>query len=115
MAKLKPKPVDNEFDAIQWRGFITFSPEKDLYPFEQEQLAGSIDYVLGFERWCKKHLKGRNFKYRGSDLIMFDQWSEVVLKPNMWIVMIPDDDTGLPMPNFMTDEQVKSFYDEMGN
>lgn len=114
MAKLKPKPVENEFDAWQWRGFIQsehdFTSEK-----VRHELTHSISYIMDFEVWAKKHLKGRKFKYRGNNLVMESHWGEAVLEPGMWIVMIPDEPGEVAMPNFMTDEQVKSYYNEIGN
>lgn len=110
--KLKPKPRVEEYDANQWRGFATFPLGKDLLPREQEAIASSVDDALDFEAWCKKHLKGKKIKYRGNDLVIedkFDSHNPMVVKPGMWIVMIPDE-YGNPEMNLMTNEQVTSYY-----
>lgn len=122
MVKLMPKPAKPlpEYDAWQWRGFLPTSNDQPLGSIVNSQkqmdlLASSIDYVLHFEAWAKKHLKKKNIRYRGNDLVIPDpEYGEKVLKPGMWIVMIPDE-YGKPQMNFMTDAQVKSFYDETAN
>lgn len=111
MAKLKPKPSEHKFDAWQWRGFIQsehdFTSEK-----VQHEITDSISYIMDFEVWAKKHLKGKKIKYRGNDLVIVDDtWGDKVLKPGWWIIMIPDED-GFIETNYMTDEQVKSYYNE---
>jgi hypothetical protein len=113
MVKLTPKPVKEKYEAIQWRGFANFPLGKDLLPREQEEIATSVDYVLSFDRWVKKHLKGKKFKYRGNNLVIIDRYCrETLLEPGMWIVMIPDEPGEVAIPNYLSDNYVKSAYDE---
>ena len=111
MAKLKPKPVNKEFEAWQWRGFVPVEGLDLGLQTSYEKVSSSIEYIMDFEAWAKKHLKGMKIRYRGNDLVIPDpDYGEKVLKPGQWIVMIPDEyDT--PQMNFLTNEQVKSSYD----
>jgi hypothetical protein len=110
MTKLKQKPVKGTFDAWQWRGFIQSEHDFDSEKVHSE-VSHSIEYIMDFEVWAKKHLKGKKITYRGNDLVIKDlDYGDKVLKPGMWIVMIPDE-YNTPQMNFMTNEQVKSYYD----